>query len=423
MSSIFQKTPANLPYLNPTPGEITLVAGTPNFDAAMLTPALCSEVAACGFNTISAPVSQSAINQSLTNCSNANLKLILSNNTIFKPQYTDAYINSFKTHKALGGWFLTQNISEEELEKNSDVYNVYHRVTELDDKHLIFISLNGDWKKDNNDNDITNVNGIAGYPSYLAKFQDNFNPGFWPIIYFPDVVKPEMTSLERNNRVISFYKDLQYFSYVARYTATPFWIYCRCQAFTSHKGYVAPSPTERSMKLVVFSALAHGAQGIYYWDYHQTYGSNYFNAPVDANGNKTATWDMVRAVNEEVKIYNDVFQGCEFLECRHKMQFNANTDFIKMMTGPMGPLLKIEKVKTDINVMVSQIFNKGKNYLVIVANPFLITNLNTIRLVFSEYYKVYRLSIKNKAYTEELITNYSDLYNMSSLGYIIFRWE
>lgn len=57
MGAIFQiQKPENYDFINPTPGKISLIAGTPNWGAQMLDDSLCQGIADGGFNVVSTSI-------------------------------------------------------------------------------------------------------------------------------------------------------------------------------------------------------------------------------------------------------------------------------------------------------------------------------------------------------------------------------
>lgn len=434
MSSIFENTPSNYNFNSPTPGEITLLAANPNYNNGELDLALCKQIKSSGCNAAAAYIGNLAIKKSLENCNNAGLKLIFYNGSL--KEDTETFINAFKSYPALGGWLLDSNLQIEDNSSDSRIYETYKNIIEIYDRESldsmppVFIGLTGDWEYD------SEKQPIDSYTEYVAKFQQLFQPSFWPVAYFPDLYKRGTDPSQNEERQSTFYKDLLYYSQISRYTATPFWFFCRCQGFEGFKVkdglyYNAPEPTWNSIRGTVFSALAHGAQGIYYWNYRRNPFLGYFSAPIDDNGYKTNTWDMLSTVNHEVGACNSIFCGCEMIDCRHLFR-NISLDGVKILTHSMGPMDRIPEVASEkYSVLFSHIFNNGKNFLIIVCSPFVqimdtnssIPERTKIRLHFSKYWKIWRLepaSAGRLLETEQL--DYNPDYALNPGDYLIFKW-
>ena len=442
MSSIFEYGPVNPVFKSPTPGVISIVAGIPNEGDSPLDDELCQQLSECGFNAAAAVIStnNSGISTSLENCYNHGISLFIGNGNLYN-QYLTPFIDSYKNRKGLGGWFMKLNLSPKELEnintgKDTSLLDSYNKIKKSDPDHPTLLGLGGDWNLDRNGD------AISSYPDYVAKFQKKFEPSFWPILFFPDVMKGKETDVPEA-RQLMFYKTLQYFAYISRFTSTPFWFTCRCQAFKDYNGYNAQAPTLSMLRGIVFTALAYGAQGIYYWNYRQNYNSGstvFSDAPVKLNGlvKNDTIWDIVKTVNKEIQDYNKIFCGCEVIDCRHVTKLSHNKS-LKTMDGtvtdtvddslrslPMGPLTGVSYLGTDL--LISHIFNNEENYLVIVNDPFHAEILDNpikkqVRFNFNFYWKIYRCQSENGVLTQTEITNNLKSYTLNPGDYLIFKWE
>lgn len=437
MGSIFQSTPENYDYNSATPNEITLLAGIANNYTDGLDLNFCQQIKSCGFNTVGAIVGQSKIDESLQNCFNAGIKLFLRNGSLLS--YTSSFVKLYKDNEGLGGWLLDFNLTAENNKNNSEIHTAYQNIFatygqgEENKVPPVYICLSGDWNYDGN------KAKIESYPQYIADFEELFKPSFFPFSYFPDLYQNGKNPNDTESRQVEFYKDLQYFSYISRYTGVPFWSYCRCQA---HTGFtlngtqlVAPAPTWNSIRGTVFSALAYGAQGIYYWNYKQNSNTGYSNGPISPNGSKTNTWDMVSTVNREVRAFNKIFCGCEFLECRH-LKGNVELLGIKELTDKtlIGPMDRMPEVLTGnkYDILFSHIWNNKEEYLVIVCSPFInnkslglsVSENNRLQLHFSKYWKLEQLTASpSSGYLTSELTDYNPVYNLAPGDYLIFRWS
>lgn len=430
MGAIFQiHKPENYDFINPTPDKISLIAGTPNWGAQMLDDSLCQGIADGGFNVVSTSIGNNPINgsdyikESLINCQNHNLKLFLHNNGI--KDFTREFISTYSPFENLAGWiidnkpFLTNSncIDLKSYLTYININNYYEDNLPKDKRLPILLTLTGDWNRDGENN------VIDSFPDYIKTFQLLYKPSFWPFVFFPDVTKDSSNAELEHERVLNYFKSLQYFAYISRFTATPFWTYCRCQQFYNVYGYKAPKPTTERIREVVFSSLAYGAQGIYYWNYRQTYGSNYSNGPLDANGNKTETWNIVRQVNREVNAFASVFADCEMIDCRF---FTKEEDhkWQKIFKYPMGPLRGIFPSGGDSpELLISHINNKGKDYLVIVSVPFKTGFSSTVTFQLSNYWDITRLYTNVTGYLLSSKVNESLTHTFKEGDYLVLSWE
>jgi hypothetical protein len=59
-------------------------------------------------------------------------------------------------------------------------------------------------------------------------------------------------------------------------------------------------PSDATFNLQVYATLAYGGRGIQYFTYFAPTVGNYRLAAVDQFGNRTATWDMMRRINNQI---------------------------------------------------------------------------------------------------------------------------
>jgi hypothetical protein len=94
-----------------------------------------------------------------------------------------------------------------------------------------------------------------------------------------------------------FYTNLEIVSRLAKETQTPFW---NCIQSNAHYSYA--EPTDANIHLQAYASLAYGSRGIQYFTYFTPAHGNFRLAPIDVFGYRTATWDMVRRVNQEIAV-------------------------------------------------------------------------------------------------------------------------
>ncbi len=211
-------------------------------------------------------------------------------------------------------------------------------------------------------------------PLYLSCIQQLFRPALWSYDMYP--VREEKDS--KGNLIIKtdtkYYYFLDCFAKKAKQTGRPFWAYCICVRVgeldeNGNEKWALATPTESRMRFEAFSSLAYGAQGLLYFTFRKN-GLNddktesFSHAPIDANGNKTATYYAVKKVNEEIARYNNIFYGAQMLEVRH-----AGTTVwtgVTMLDGKFGPLERIRGNNPE--VLVSLLKNGNQHYLVIVSH-------------------------------------------------------
>jgi hypothetical protein len=102
-------------------------------------------------------------------------------------------------------------------------------------------------------------------------------------------------SLVNGDMLDYFYTNLEMVRRAGLETKTPFW---NCILANAHFNYMEPS--DATFNLQVYATLAYGGRGIQYFTYFAPEIGNYRLAPVDQFGNRTATWDMLRRINNQI---------------------------------------------------------------------------------------------------------------------------
>lgn len=93
----------------------------------------------------------------------------------------------------------------------------------------------------------------------------------------------------------SFYDNLEIVRKLTLEARIPFW---NCILSTALFRYMEPS--DATFNLQVYATLAYGGRGIEYFTYFSADQGNFRLAPIDHYGNRTATWDALRRINNQL---------------------------------------------------------------------------------------------------------------------------
>lgn len=104
-------------------------------------------------------------------------------------------------------------------------------------------------------------------------------------------------SLVNGEMLDYFFTNLEIVRRLGLETNTPFW---NCVLSNAHFNYMEPS--DATFHLQAYSTMAYGGRGIQYFTYTTPKIGNYRLGPVDQFGNRTATWDMLRRINNEIRM-------------------------------------------------------------------------------------------------------------------------
>lgn len=130
--------------------------------------------------------------------------------------------------------------------------------------------------------------GVDSYDHYVRRFLETSSQPF---------LSYDNYSLLDGEMAERYYENLEYIRRVSLESHRPFW---NCILANAHFEYM--EPTDATLRLQVYSTLAYGGRGIQYFTYFTPDLGNFRNGAVDAHGNRTPTWDMVRRVNNELNV-------------------------------------------------------------------------------------------------------------------------
>lgn len=128
--------------------------------------------------------------------------------------------------------------------------------------------------------------GTRDYDSYVRMLVNTIRQPF---------LSYDNYSLVGGEMLDSFYTNLEIVRRLSLEMKTRFW---NCILANSHFNYMEPS--DATFNLQVYSTLAYGGRGIQYFTYFSPTIGNYRLAAVDQFGNRTATWDMLRRINNQI---------------------------------------------------------------------------------------------------------------------------
>jgi len=128
---------------------------------------------------------------------------------------------------------------------------------------------------------------------------------------------------------------------------------------------IYPQPTIGGLRLQVYSNLAYGAQAIQYFTYWtpKPDGSNdYHDGPIDINGKKTKTYDLVQSMNKELKGVCKLFYGAKTTSVHHLGSIPEGTT----RQTAMPTNISLLKVIGKQGAIISRFEKTNHQYLAIV---------------------------------------------------------
>ena len=249
----------------------------------------------------------------------------------------------FKAHPALAGYYLR----DEPPASAFDGLGAWaKRIAAVDSEHPCYLNLFPNYAT-------AEQLGTATYPEYVAQFIAKIPVKYVSFDHYPIVGD----SLRQE-----WYENLEQVGSAAQKAGKPFWAFALAVA---HNPY--PIATLEHLRLQVFSNLAYGAQGIQYFTYWTSKSEvwNFHEAPIGVDGKKTAVYDRVKQVNDEIRSLSPVFMHSKVLHLGH-------TNTLPRGTRTYKPDAPIAAIKTEgTGALVSLLANEKRRFLAVVNRDFL----------------------------------------------------
>jgi hypothetical protein len=253
----------------------------------------------------------------------------------------------FKGHPALAGYYLRDEPSAADFPALAAWAK---RVQAVDANHLCYLNLFPNYAN-------PGQLGTATYKEHLDRFIREVPVPFISFDHYPVVGKASVRG--------EWYENLELVSAAAKAAKKPFWAFALAVA---HDPY--PIAQIEHLRLQVFSNLAYGAQGIQYFTYWTVKSPhwNFHEAPIDAEGKRTAVYDRVKKVNAEIRALSNLFAGAEVLQVGH-------TGTLPRGTRAYEPASPIATLKTENGGAVVSLLANSKRRILAIVNRDLHANL------------------------------------------------
>lgn len=272
-------SPAQEPAVAPEDFVIMPWGGTPG------DPAVLEEIRRCGFNLAGfvAPDGLDAVQA-------AGLKAIVSDGPCHVgdaeaelseeeiTRRTQEVVGKVKDHPAVFGYYLRDEPSSRPFPGLGKWAAAFQQA---DPKALPYINLFPNYAS-------PAQLGAGSYDEYLETFVATVKPRF--------VSYDHYALMDDGGLRGGYFQNLEAVRRVALAHDLPFWNIVLSNA---HFHYAEPS--EGGLRFQAYTTLAYGARGISYFTYFAPHVGNYRLAPIDQFGHRTATWDMLRAVNLQIQ--------------------------------------------------------------------------------------------------------------------------
>ena len=192
--------------------------------------------------------------------------------------------------------------------------------------------------------------GTATYQQHVDRFVAEVPVPLISFDHYPvigDKLRPE------------WYENLEVISAKSRETGKPFWAFALAVA---HGPY--PVATAPHLRVQAYSDLAYGAQGIQYFTYWTTRSDtwDFHEGPISVDGKRTAVYDRVKQVNQELQALRGVFVGSKVVAVGHTGKE------LPAGTRRFEPTAPVRSAETEGTGAVVSLLSKGDWRFLVVVN-------------------------------------------------------
>lgn len=345
-----KKYPEAPQYREHPKGEFPVVACYAFYDPYM-TDTQFEWVKEAGFNTITKALGYKDSKRLAEMAARHDIPLIISHRGVWSEDETADVVVPYKDNAAVWGFSLMDEPNASQFEWLKEMRK---RVERYVPEKLAFINLLPDVQP--------GQLGAKSYADYVEDYVSTVNPPFVSVDIYP-VKRKKSGEIFIDD---CLYRTMEVIRRVSQESGRPFWSF-----ILANSHWMYPAPKEEYIRFSVFTALAYGAQGLAYFTYllpdFDIENGEFSMAPIDREGNRTATWYMVRNVNGEVRNLADVFLGAEVTEVTQTGE--RIPEGTRRAYRLPKPFVGIESYGPGVTV--SNLRNGGNKYLLIVSRDVL----------------------------------------------------
>ncbi len=190
----------------------------------------------------------------------------------------------------------------------------------------------------------------ASFDEYLERFVTEVKP---QVISYDDYMVQYSIDMTKGGPAAQYFKDLLAVRGVGLKYGLPFWNIVSSNQIRSHT--TIPSPA--NLQLQAYTTLAAGGRGVTWYTYNSR---GYGYAPIDANQNRTATWQYLQMVNRQVRTLGPIMNGLRSTGVYF-------TPPAPLESVPALPGELVQAIEADVPVMVGEFAAEdGARYVMVV---------------------------------------------------------
>ena len=253
----------------------------------------------------------------------------------------------FKDHPATGGYYLQDEPGAAQFPKLAAWAK---RIQRVDAAHPCYVNLFPSYG-------VPDQWQTPNYEQYVQKFIAEVPVPMLSWDHYPVIRTGADASSDQLRG--DFYANLELCSAAARKANRPVWAFALA---TAHNPY--PIPTLAYLRVEVFSDLAYGAQAIQYFTYwtHKSPVWNFHQGPIEEDGSRTPTYDLVKQVNGEIQALRGAFLGSRVVLVG---QTGAS---IPAATTRYTPAAPVRSLETQGEGAVVSLMERGDRRFLVVVN-------------------------------------------------------
>lgn len=312
---------------------------------------------------------------------------------------TEMAIKRLKDHPALAGYTTIDEPKMKDLDRVASLMKKYQSFDKKGISYVNLLSLDTSEK----------VMG-ASFDAYFKKATSVLPLQMLSCTFYPIVLRDGEAERRVNGL---WYENLEVYSRRAKELKVPLWAFVLSASFRHTGGGGAyPDPTVADLRLQIYTNLAYGVQLLQYYTYSTPADAPHYTAPIKADGSKSASYERIKQVNQEVIALSGVFVGAQVVDVWHTGK-----------TLPKGTkALKVPKpfkgiTTGDGGAVVSHLRNGGRNYLMIVNHS--CTKGLSVRIEASAGVK----EVSKEARLKEVDWSEARRYEIGAGDMELFEWE
>lgn len=279
------------------------------------------------------------------------VKLIVECEELYADDKRADAVRTLMTHEALGGYFMEDEPAPQKFE---DIGRRIREIEAIDPAHIcycnIFPTLTAETYQ---------AWGMGGYVDYVRQFIRQAGPQFLSFDEYP--VHTNGTDILVKG---TWYPTLETARNEARRNGLELWAFMLTCPHTAY-----PQPTMEHLRLQAYSDLAYGAQALQCFTYWVPEVENndfwqYRNAPIALDGTRTETYDLVKAMLDEVQQVAWIFRGATVESIFHSRPGGTIPDLTTQLTE-LPECVETLTLRDGSQVLVSILNNHGFRFMLL----------------------------------------------------------